>query len=69
VAISAPAPLSDGGANEAIDFLARADIDSHGRFVQEQDTRARIDPFREDNFLLVAAGERPDADQWSRGLD
>ena len=59
--ISAPAPLRRALANEAVDFLARADIDADSRLVEQQDARARVVPFREDDFLLVAAGEIPDA--------
>ncbi len=68
-AISAPAPLPTGAADEAVDLLARADVDADGRLVEQQDARARIVPFGEDDLLLVAAGKVSDADRRPGRLD
>ena len=64
-----PRRLLMASANEAVDFFARADIDSDSRFVQKQNARACVIPFREDDFLLVAARKISDADRRSRRLD
>lgn len=40
-----------------MDFLFGAHVDAAGRFVQDQDIRAVGQPFGDDHFLLVPAGE------------
>lgn len=42
--------------HHAVDFLARADIDADGRFIEHEQLGARMIPLREDHFLLIAAG-------------
>ena len=48
-------PRSRGIAHQAVDLLARADIDADGRLVEQQDPRPRVAPLGEHDLLLVAA--------------
>ena len=45
------------GAEESVDFGFGADVDAAGGFVDDEDFWAEGEPFGEDDFLLVAAGE------------
>ena len=44
-------------ADDAVDFVFRADVHAARRFVEDEDVRIGAEPFSEDDFLLVAAGE------------
>ena len=43
--------------HEAVDLLLRADVDAARGFVEQQQARLQREPFADDDFLLVAAGE------------
>src|SRR6267143_3486070 len=43
--------------DDAIDLVLGADVDTAGRFVQDQDFRIGEQPFRQHHFLLIAAGQ------------
>jgi len=43
--------------NDPVDLCFRANIDTYGGFVEQVQVRARAKPFRQDDLLLVAAGE------------
>src|SRR5262245_47000 len=44
-------------ADQAIDLALRAHIDASGRIVQQEHPRADLEPFADDDLLLVSAGE------------
>jgi hypothetical protein len=46
--------------DETVDLLARSDVDPARRLVEEEHARRILEPFAEDDLLLVAAGERSD---------
>src|SRR5581483_7583113 len=48
------------GADHVDDLALRADVDAGRRLVHEQDLRLGPDPLRDDDLLLVPAGEEPD---------
>src|SRR5579872_767065 len=52
-----PGSVPHGAFYEAVNLLTSADIDADRRLVQQKDARARIAPFGENNFLLIAAGQ------------
>ena len=43
--------------HQVIDILFRTDIDAAGRFIQDEQLRMHAHPLRDDDLLLVAAGE------------
>ncbi|MNY19078.1 hypothetical protein D3C86_1524960 [compost metagenome] len=47
--------------HERIDFRLRADIDAACRLVEDQHAHVMVQPARDDDLLLVAAGQRVDA--------
>ena len=55
-------------ADEAVDFGFCADVHAAGGFVEDEDARFGGEPFAEDEFLLVAAGEGARGDFWGVGF-
>ena len=51
-------PSLDEVVDQAVDLDLGADVDAAGRLVEDEDARLRLEPFREHDLLLVAAGER-----------
>jgi hypothetical protein len=47
--------LCGGGADQAVQIVARAGIDARGRFTLQKDTRITLHPAGEDHLLLIAA--------------
>ena len=47
--------LSGEGANELVDFLLGADVQASGRVVENKDSGLRVQPFGQNDLLLVAA--------------
>lgn len=43
--------------DEEVEFVFGADVDAAGGFVEDDDVAVTFEPFSEDDFLLVAAGE------------
>jgi len=43
--------------DDPVDFCFRANIDTHGGFVEQVQVRARAQPFRQDDLLLITARE------------
>ena len=54
---STTAPAAGRAADEGVHLGLRADVDAPGRVVEQQDRRLRVEPLREDDLLLVAAGQ------------
>ena len=66
---STPVPARAASLDHAVDFLARADIDADRRFVEQKERRPRMVPFGEDDFLLIAAGQKLDRRRSAGRLD
>ena len=52
-----PGALLQQRADQPIDFDLGADVDADGRLVEDEELGAVIEPFADDDFLLVAAGQ------------
>ena len=49
--------LTGEGANEFVDLLLRADVEAARRVIEDEDSGLGVQPFRQNDLLLVAAGE------------
>ena len=50
-----PAPLASSVDEQAIDFRLGADVDADRRLVEDEQLGAVVQPFADDDLLLVAA--------------
>src|SRR5687767_50783 len=55
--------------DERLDLSLRADVDAARRLVEDEERRPRAEPPREEDLLLVSAGELADALVGARRLD
>ena len=64
-----PAPSLEQAAEQTIDLGLGADIDADRRLVEDEKIGAVVEPFADDDFLLVATGHRGGQHAAARRLD
>ena len=52
-----PSPLLEQLGEKFVNFHFRADVDTHGRFVENKKARTVVQPFSDHDLLLVTAGK------------